>query len=151
MPPCWREIRRRRGRTAAQSLLGRSREAHEGLARYLAEHPAEWTVAARLGRDAAGRGQWRRAATLLGHAAALAGWVSDPQLLADLAEAQLHAGEPSTALTTARDAYRLQRASPRTTSVLAEALRATQEDGGGANVLLAKVRRMAGEPALALR
>ena len=136
---------------AAQSLLGRSREAHEGLARYLAEHPAEWTVAARLGRDAAGREQWRRAATLLGHAAALAGWVSDPQLLADLAEAQLHAGEPSTALTTARDAYRLQRASPRTTSVLAEALRATQEDGGGANVLLAKVRRMAGEPALALR
>lgn len=139
-------------RTAtAQNLLGEGREADEGLVRYLAGHPAEWSVAARLGRDAAGRGEWVRAATLLAHAARQAGGASDAALLADLAEAQLRAGDASAALANARRAYRLQRASPRTTRVLAEVVQAAQEGAGASDVLLAKARRMAGESALALR
>lgn len=133
---------------AAQHLLGRSREVEETFARYLAEHPAERSVAARLGRLAAAQGNWQAAAALLGHASRLAGGRNDPHLLADLAQAQLEAGDPAAALASAREAYRLQRASPRATSALAAALQAS---GEGGDVLLAKARRMAGEPALALR
>jgi Flp pilus assembly protein TadD len=136
---------------AAQRLLGSERQAEETLVRYLAEHPIERGIAAALGRNAAARGDWQRAATLLGHAAGLAGGESDPELLADLAQAQLRAGNAPAALASARRAYRLQRGSARTTSVLAAALEASSEGEGGSDVLLAKARRMAGEPALAVR
>lgn len=139
-------------RTAlAQRLLGSAGEGEEALIRYLAEHPAERVIAAQLGRKAAARGEWQRAARLLAHAAGLAGGEGDPELLADLAEAQLRTGDASTALASARRAYNLQRASARTTSVLAAALEASPQGGGGSEVLLAKAQRMASQPALALR
>jgi Flp pilus assembly protein TadD len=135
----------------AQRHLGSRREAEQSLARYLAAHPAERGIASALGRNAAARGDWRRAAVLLGRAAGLSGGPSDPELLANLAQAQLATGDVTSASASARRAYRLQRSSVRATDALAAALGATRGNGVGSDVLLAKARRMASQPALALR
>jgi tetratricopeptide (TPR) repeat protein len=136
---------------AAEVRLGQGGAAAAELQAYLAQHPQAREIAALLGRAAAAGGDWRRAAMLLGHAARLPGGSDDPQTLADLAEARLHTGDTAAALADARRAYALQRASPRATAVLATALQASGNHPNGAEVLLAKVRGMGAEPALAVR
>jgi tetratricopeptide (TPR) repeat protein len=135
---------------AAQRLLGRRSQAEQALAAYHAAHPGERSIAAALGREAAANGDWRRAAVLLGRAAGLSGGAGDPELLAHLARAQLATGDLPSAHASAGRAYRLQRSSVRATEALA-AVSAARQDGAGSDVLFAKVRRMASEPALALR
>jgi Flp pilus assembly protein TadD len=136
---------------AAEARLGHEDLAEAELTAYLAQHPQEGSLCAIIGRAAAARGDWRRAALMLGHAAQVADGAGDPRLIADLAEAQLHLGDGARALANARRAYALERASPRATGVLAAALTATGENPNGATVLLAKARTLGDEPALALR
>jgi tetratricopeptide (TPR) repeat protein len=135
---------------AAQRLLGSGRQAEQALAAYHAAYPGERSIAAALGREAAENGNWRRAAVLLGRAARLSGGAGDPELLAHLSRAQLATGDVSSAHASARRAYRLQRSSVRATEALA-AVSAARQDGAGSDLLLAKARRMASQPALALR
>ncbi|HSQ95956.1 MAG TPA: hypothetical protein VLM18_07695 [Croceibacterium sp.] len=136
---------------AAETRLGHEDLAEAELNAYLSQHPQECGLAALVGRAAAARGDWTRAALLLGHAAQLPGGANDPRLIADLAEAQMHLGDGERALGNARFAYALQRASPRTTRVLAAVLSAADKRAGGAEVLLAKARALGDEPVLALR
>ena len=136
---------------AAETRLGHEDLAEVELTAYLAQHPQECGLAALVGRAAAARGDWTRAALMLGHAAELPGGASDPRLIADLAEAQMHLGDGERALGNARLAYAMQRASPRTTRVLAAVLSAADQRAGGAEVLLAKARALGDEPVLALR
>jgi Flp pilus assembly protein TadD len=123
----------------AETRLGHGAAAEEELADYLAQHPLAGAIAAEVGRAAAARGDWTRAAVLFGHAARLPGGAGDPRLLADLADAQLHLGDRERALANARRAYALQRSSPRATSVLAAARAA---NGQPAPALLAKARAL---------
>jgi tetratricopeptide (TPR) repeat protein len=133
----------------AQTRLGHGEAAQAELVRYLAQHPRDGAMAAMVGRVAAARGDWRRAAILLGHAARQQGGAGDARLVADLAEAQLHLGDGGRALANARHAYALQRMSPRATRVLAATLAA----GGtsGVEIVLAKARALGGVPTLASR
>jgi len=132
---------------AARRQLGQSPQGD--FARYLEQHPADRETAMQLGRIVAAAGDWRRAAGLLGHAAGLPGGERDPALLADLAEVRLRLGDRPGALAAARQAYRIQRASPRAAGVLAEALEASGEGGRAARLLLAKARLPGAGPAAA--
>jgi Flp pilus assembly protein TadD len=136
---------------AADVRLGQNGAAAAELQAYLTQHPQAREIAALLGRAAAADGDWLRAALLLGHAAHLPGGDDDPQVLAALAEAQLRGGDGAAALANARRAYALQRGSPRATAALAAALQAGGQQQNGAEILLAKARRMGAEPALAVR
>ena len=136
---------------AAEARLGHGDIAAAELSAYLAEHPQDGAVAALVGRDAAARGDWPQAATLLGHAARLPGGAGDARLIADLADAQLHLGDRERALGNAERAYALQRMSPRVTAVLAAALDAGGKQPNRPRILLAKAGALGGEPALALR
>lgn len=124
---------------AAERRLGHEDVADAELAAYLAQHPQDGAISALVGREAAARGDWRRAAALLGHAARMPGGAGDARLIADLADAQLHLGDRERALANAQRAYALQRSSPRATNVLAAALAA---NGKPAPALLAKARAL---------
>jgi tetratricopeptide (TPR) repeat protein len=136
---------------AAEVQLGQDDAAPAELQAYLAQHPQAREIAALLGRAAAADGDWPRAELLLQHAARLPGGDDDPQALAELAEAQMHAGDRAAALASAQRAYALQRTSPQATAALAATLQASGHRPNGAEVLLAKARSMGVEPAYALR
>jgi predicted Zn-dependent protease len=109
------------------------------LAETLTLNPQDRALAVLLGRRHAAQERWDEAALLLGHAARRGG-ARDPRLFADLAQARLKAGDGEAALAAAQRAYRLQPARPEAAAALAAALAAQGE--GGADVLLAKVRRL---------
>lgn len=134
-----------------QRQRGQDPGAEATLSRYLDQHPLNRAIAMQLGRAAAARGDWRGATELLGRAAGQPGSDRDPALLSDLAEAQLRSGNSPAALASARRAYQIQRASPRATGVLAQALQASGEQRNGARVLLTKARELGATPALAQR
>jgi Flp pilus assembly protein TadD len=136
---------------AADARLGHEKLGEAELSAFLEVHPRDDAITALLGRAAAARGDWRRAAELFGKAAGAPARSRDPRLIADLAEAQLHLGDGARALANAERAYAVQRTSPRTTRVLAAALAANGRRANGAAILLAKARALGGEPALALR
>ncbi len=132
----------------ALTMMGDAKAADRLLAGSLALDPRNHVLAAQLGRRLAAQGKWAEAATLLGHAVRLGGG-RDPRLLSDLARAQIETGAADAALTNAREAYRIQRALPQATAVLAAALAAKGE--GGASVLLAKIDRQRSSTAFAAR
>jgi HemY protein len=118
------------------------------LAETLTLNPQDRALAVLLGRRHAAQERWDEAALLLGHAARRGG-ARDPRLFADLAQARLKAGDGEAALAAAQRAYRLQPARPEAAAALAAALAAQGE--GGADILLAKARRLEGGRALARR
>jgi predicted Zn-dependent protease len=136
---------------AAELLLGRRDAAFALVADHVARNPADGSALALLGRMHAGRGEWGRALVLLGHARRLGGGAEDPRLLADLAQAELSAGDADAARATARRAYTLQRANGRVAEVLARTLQAGEPRPREAAVLLAKVRQLSASPLLASR
>lgn len=134
----------------AQRMLGRGDAAERLLADYAAQNPLDGAAAGALGRAAMARGEWRRAAALLAQAATLGGGAGDPRLLADLASAQLAAGNSEAAATSARRAYVLQRANGRVAAILARVMQAGGRPGE-AGVMFAKARQLSQPAALALR
>ena len=135
---------------AAEVRLGQEGAAEVELKGYFLQHPQAREITALLGRAAAAEGYWSDSAMLLKHATQLPGGADDPQAFTALADAQLHLGDAAGALASARQAYALQRSSPRATAMLAAALQANGAPGGAA-ILRAKARSIGGEPAQALR
>ena len=115
---------------------------HELVTDHVARHPADRRAIAALGRMLAGKDDPKQAAAVLAH-----GGGNDPLLLADLARAQLAAGNTGAAREAARRAYALQRSNGRVAEILARALQAGEPRQ--AEVLLAKARSTA--PLLASR
>ncbi|MXO58729.1 tetratricopeptide repeat protein [Altererythrobacter salegens] len=132
----------------AMKMFGEPAAADRFLAGSLALDPGNPILAAQYGRRLTEQGNWPQAVVLLDHAVRLGGG-RDPRLLADLAQAQLKTGDIDAALANAREAYRIQRARPEAAAVLAAALAAKGE--GGAQVLLAKVKRLGAATGLAAR
>ena len=128
---------------AAQRLLGRNDAALALVTDHVARNPADGRAIARLGRMLAERGERERAAMVLAHARG----AGDPLLLADLARAELAAGDPQAAREAAQRAYALQRANGGVAEILARTLQASEP--GMAQALLAKARATA--PLLASR
>jgi hypothetical protein len=95
-----------------------------------------------LAQLASQRGEWGRAAALLGHANAL-GKGGDPRLLAELAVARSRQGHRTQAGAAAMQAHVLQRGNGRVAAVLADVLRAGGERPRETAVLLAKAQRLA--------
>ncbi|MCC6827128.1 MAG: tetratricopeptide repeat protein [Novosphingobium sp.] len=112
---------------------------------YLARNPASPLAARLVAGFAVDRGDWRRAAMLLA-AARAAGGAGDVRLLAALARAQLRVADVKAAEATAREAYRLQRASPAATAAWADALAALGGNDATVAALRAKQARL-GVPA----
>ena len=136
---------------AAQRMFGRTDAAVRLVADYATQNPRDRAAAALLGRMLADRGNWRRSAAFLAHAALLGGGSGDPRLLADLANAQLAVRDREAAAASARRAYALQRTNGRVAAVLARVMQAGQQSPGEAAVLLAKARQLSHTAALALR
>jgi len=134
---------------AAQRMLGRGEAAFVLLADHVRQNPRDGRALAMLGRAQAERGQWESAAVLLGEARRLGAGAGDPLLLADLAIAELTAGNAEAAADAARRAYALQRSNGRVAAVLARALQASEPHQ--AEVLLAKARQLSAPPLLASR
>ena len=134
---------------AAQQALGQGGAAVGLVADYLTQNPRSAPASALLGRMLARRSDWRRAALLLDHARVLG--AGDARLLADLAEAQLAAGDAEAAAVTARRAHALQRANGRVAATLARAVEASGGSERAARALLAKAERLAQPAALARR
>lgn len=130
---------------AAQRLLGG--DGFALVADHVARNPADARALALLGRMQGERGDWTAAASTLGHARLLGG--SDPRLLADLAQAELAAGDASAASEAAQRAYALQRANGRVAAVLARTLAAGEPRE--AEALLVKARQLGASPLLASR
>jgi cellulose synthase operon protein C len=127
---------------AAQSMLGSKDAALALAADHVARNPVDGPALAAFGRMLAESGDSRRSATVLAHVGG-----SDPLLLADLARAELTAGNAEAARSAARRAYALQRSNGRVAEILARTLKAGEPRQ--AEALLAKVRSTA--PQLASR
>jgi Flp pilus assembly protein TadD len=132
---------------AAERLRGRGAAALALVGDHVARNPADGRALALLGRMLAERGESRRAASVLAQASALGG--GDPLLLADLARAELAAGDADAAREAAQRAYALQRSNGRVAEVLARTLQAGEPRL--AEVLLAKSRALAAPPVLTAR
>lgn len=139
-----------RRRVAAAQAMGADASARRIAAEHLARNPRDAAAAALLGRMLGMEGDWNRAAALLAHAR-LMGGAHDPRLLADLAAAQLMAGDPRGADATARRARLLQPANARVADVL-ERVPGGPEHPRLAQAAMAKTRHLAaGGSALAMR
>jgi tetratricopeptide (TPR) repeat protein len=132
---------------AAHRQLGREPAVRLLLADHVLRNPRDGRAAAMLGRMQASQGDWRSAAALLRYAVRLG--ASDPQLLTDLAAAELAAGDAQRAQETSRRAHGLQRANGRVAAVLARALQSDEPQLAG--ILLAKSQALAAPPQLAGR
>lgn len=116
-------------------------------AQYLAAFPASLMAPRLAALDAGQRGDWGRAAVLLGHADRRLGH-GDAQLLAELALAQLRSGVPDAALASAEAAYGLNRASAVAAQVRGMALIALRRDPELATSLLDKAEQLGGGNAM---
>ncbi|MBS1240268.1 MAG: hypothetical protein H6R45_974, partial [Proteobacteria bacterium] len=127
---------------AALRLDGRDAEARALVTDYFKQHPQDSEAAEYLGRLAADAGDWMRARALLDYARSLRDeGASDPLLFATLAEAQLRLGNGKAALADAEGAFRMQRANPAITLVLARVLRQAGRERE-ARILMAKAERL---------
>ncbi|HKX79102.1 MAG TPA: tetratricopeptide repeat protein [Novosphingobium sp.] len=134
-----------------EALLAARRPADAaGLANaYLYYNPTSRTAIGLVAGMAARAGDWKRAAALYGHLVASGGG-QDARLLADLAYAQMGAGNAALAEGTAQRAYRLQRSSAVTTQAWGLALATLGKRREAASALLAKARAISGDnPSLA--
>lgn len=128
----------------AYNRAGASGRAEPVVENYLAQHPQS-RIAARLAAAiAAQSGDWPRARLLLEN---LCDGVrcSDSRLLADLAFARLKAGDAVAAADAARQAYRVQRASPVAAQAWGTALVTSRSNPDAAAALLEKARVMGGD------
>jgi tetratricopeptide (TPR) repeat protein len=126
---------------AAYRQLGETDAAEAEARDFLAEHPMDGSAARLVADFALARGDWRLAQVLLSHARAVGGGERDPQLLADLSRAALHAGDSAAATEAAEAAAAVQRANGRAAYALAMTMRAGGDERG-AQVLLAKARKL---------
>lgn len=137
----------------AYARAGRAGEGRVLTARYLAAYPGS-VLAARLAADySAHSGDWQHARVLL-ESVRVRGGNRDARLLSDLAFAQLRAGDPEVAQSTAERAWRLQPHGAHAAQVWALALVELGQERelarqltdqaralGGDNLLLAEARR----------
>ena len=134
---------------AAERMRGREAAALDLVSDQVARNPADGRALALLGRMYAERGDSDGAAIVLARASALGGGRGDPLLLADLARAELAAGNADGAREAGQAAYALQRSNGRVADALARALQPGEPRL--AEVLLAKSRALAAPPQLARR
>lgn len=135
-------------RMAAASLIANRKDDARGLAEaYLRGHPASQGAARLAAQFAAEAGDWHHARRLL-EALRQNGAGRDVELLAELSLAQLRCGDAQAATATAREAYRLQRASPVAAQLWGLSLAATGENPAKAAALLDKARRIMGDTPL---
>jgi predicted Zn-dependent protease len=127
--------------------IGRDDRAAALLETYLAGNPQSEAVARLVARRAANDGDWKRARLLLENLKAN-GAERDVRVLADLSLAQLRSGDAAAAEANAREAYRIQRASPLAAQLWGLSLAALGQQRQAAIALLAKARRLVGDTAL---
>jgi Flp pilus assembly protein TadD len=123
---------------------GRGGEAAALLDAYLADNPRSEAVARFVAREAAGRGDWRRARLLLDNLVAN-GAERDVSVLTELSLARLRGGDAKAAEAIAREAYRIQRASPLAAQLWGLSLATLGERRPAAIALLAKTRQLTGD------
>lgn len=128
----------------AYARTGRSGEGRALTARYLAAYPGS-VLAARLAADyAAHAGDWGQTRALL-ESARTRGANRDARLLADLAFAQLRAGDAKAAQTTAERAWRLQPQNAQAAQAWALALVELGKEPALARQLLDAARALGGD------
>lgn len=120
---------------AALGLAGQPDAASALVAAYLAQNPQSRVAARLAAAHAAATGDWTRAGLLLAHLRDTGG-DQDPRLLAELAMAQLRAGDAVAAEASARTAYGLQPSSPVAARAWAAALEALKQRPNDVRALL---------------
>lgn len=131
----------------AYVLSGDTDDARLLVNAFLYQNPTSHAAIRLSAGFSANAGNWRRARLLLEHLKAN-GAQRDVALLTDLALAQLRDGDAQASEETAREAYRLQRASPVAAQVWGLSLAALGQSPRQAAALLKKARRIMGDTPL---
>ena len=137
-------------RVQAYLMGGDPAAAGELVERYLHQHPTSRAALRAAARHAVAGGDTARALAILRWLRANGG-ARDVGLLSELALIEAEAGDIDAAAVHAREAYRLQRASPVATQALAFVIAERGEDSHAAGALLNKASAMLGDTPLSAR